>query len=130
MKKILFHPFYVTIVLLALCNQIIEKNGVFIPYIHSYLDDVLCFPLVLTTGLSVYRSIWPDYRLGFWHIWPLFLFFVIYFEWWLPGLSIVYTRDPWDIAAYLSGICLFHYVMNTEKQKVIQNGKSSDFSES
>ena len=61
--RTLLHPVFFTSVILAVLNQLIERQGVFIPLVHSYLDDLLCFPIVLTVGLSAYRTIIPDYRL-------------------------------------------------------------------
>lgn len=94
-------------VMLAVSNQILEHNGVFLPYIHAYLDDLLCFPITLTLGLAAYRWLWPHYQLNKWHIWPLFLFYAFYFEGYLPTKSTLYTRDWADVLAYFIGILIF-----------------------
>lgn len=113
MKKILLHPIYVLAIGLAALNQLLEHNGIFTPFIHCYLDDFLCFPIVLSTGLASYRVAYPWYRLGPWHIWPLFCFIVVFFEMYLPQTSIRYTSDPLDVIFYLLGILVFQKVINT-----------------
>jgi len=112
MIKTLTHPMYLVAIILAAANQWVERKGVYIPFIHAYLDDFLCFPIVLTTGLAAYRWLWPNYTLGAWHIWPMFVFFVVYFEVYLPGTSSVYTADAWDALAYLLGILVFQKYIN------------------
>ena len=112
MKKTLLHPVYLMAILMATANQILERNGIHLPIIHAYLDDFLCFPIMLTTGLSVYRLIWPYYQLTAWHIWPLYVVVVIIFELYLPKTSTLYTADPLDCLAYLGGIALFIKTIN------------------
>ena len=95
---------------LFLVNQFIELQGVFIPFIHSYLDDFLCPPIVLGFTLFVqqqltYRN--PNYRLGammilFFAIWYSFIFEVL-----LPLASTKYHSDFFDVLAYLLGSFIF-----------------------
>jgi hypothetical protein len=127
MIKTLTHPLYLVAIILAATNQLIERNGIFIPFIHAYLDDFLCFPIVLTTGLAAYRWLWPYYTLGPWHIWPMFAFFVVYFEIYLPSTSTVYTSDFWDVLAYFLGILVFKTFINQmpTKEKTPQLAGSS-----
>lgn len=124
MIKTLTHPVFILAVLLATINQLAERNGIFLPIIHSYLDDVLCFPIMLTTGLSVYRLAWPDYRLSPWHIWPLFFVVVFLFEIYLPKTSEIYTADPLDILAYLVGIYIFSATINQPTEKTLAHKKT------
>lgn len=112
MIKTITHPIYLMASMLAAANQILERKGIFIPFIHAYLDDFLCFPIVLTSGLAVYRWLWPEYQLTRWHIWPLYIFFVFYFEVYLPSISPLYTADAWDAVAYLAGIWVFQKYIN------------------
>jgi hypothetical protein len=88
MMKMLSNPVFLVCLFLAIFNQILEKgHGIFIPYVHSYLDDLVCFPIVLTLGLAAYRWNNPQYKLTTWHIWPVVLFYALYFEWYLPQTS-------------------------------------------
>lgn len=112
MKSILLHPVYMAAVVLATLNQAVEHFGVYLPFIHSYLDDLLCFPIVLGTGLASYRLAFPNYRLTSWHIWPLFIVFVLVFEVYLPQTSTLYTADAWDVLFYLLGIFVFIKTIN------------------
>ena len=108
MKRTLSNPVFLICVGLAIVNQLIEKGfGIFIPIIHSYLDDVLCFPIVLTLGLGVYRFRWPNYQLSVYHIWPVVLIYSVYFEWYLPLESTVYTADLLDVFMYVMGALIF-----------------------
>jgi len=116
MKKTLLHPVFLTAVLLATVNQLLERNGVFIPFVHSYLDDFLVFPIVLTVGLSFYRIIWKNYTLTPWHIWPLLAVYVFVFEIWMPTTSSLYTADIFDVVAYVLGIFVFQRFINIKKQ--------------
>ncbi len=106
------NPFFLVAVLLASLNQFLEYNGIFIPFIHCYLDDLLCFPIVLTLGLAAYRAVWPNYTLGFWHMAPLFIIYSVYFELYLPQLSSNYTADFVDVLMYLAGLALFSHFIN------------------
>lgn len=113
MKRTLTNPVFLTCVMLATVNQILEKGfGVYLPVVHSYLDDILCFPIVLTLGLAMYRYFTPNYRLTAWHIWPTVFIYSVYFEWYLPRTSDAYTSDLLDVSMYLIGLTIFGYFIN------------------
>jgi len=117
MRKTLSNPVFLACLMLAIVNQVIEKGfGVFIPVIHSYLDDVLCMPIVLTCGLAFYRLMEPDYKLCIWHMLPVLLVYSIYFEWYLPQVSAKSTADIFDVFMYLVGLTIFHYFINNKKK--------------
>ncbi len=118
MIKTLLHPVFLFCVLLAAINQLLEYNGIFVPFIHSYLDDVLAFPIVLTVGLAFYRIVWKNYTLTLWHIWPLLMIYVFIFEIYLPTTSPLYTADVFDVLAYILGILLFQRVINKPLQSL------------
>lgn len=113
MKRTLLNPVFLLAVVLAAINQTLEKGfGIFLPVIHNYLDDLLCFPIVLTIGLSAYRYFWPNYRLMAWHIWPVVIIYSVYFEVYLPRTSVVYTSDIIDVAMYVFGALIFQGLIN------------------
>ena len=96
-------------------NQFMERAGLVIPIVHSYLDDVLCPGIVLGFALAVqqqltYRS--PGYLLTRGHI----LFFVgwygLLFEVLFPLWDSRHHADPWDIVAYAMGALLFQLLGN------------------
>ena len=113
MRKTLSNPIFLLAVLLATINQILEKGfGIFIPVVHSYLDDLLCFPIVLTLGLAMYRFFKPEYQLTPWHIWPVVLIYSVYFEWYLPQTSAIYMADVMDVLMYVLGALIFQRFIN------------------
>ena len=113
MKRTLLNPVFLLAVLLASINQILEKGfGIFLPVLHSYLDDLLCFPIVLTLGLAVYRFFWPNYRLTLWHMLPVLLVYSVYFEIYLPSVSANATADIKDVVMYTIGLTVFGYFIN------------------
>ena len=123
----LSNPIFLICVVLALINQLLEKAfGIFILLVHSYLDDLLCFPIVLTLGLAAYRSFWPNYRLTAWHVWPTVLIYAIYFEWYLPQTSAVYISDVVDVLMYALGALIFQQFINRSSTNLqsasFQNG--------
>ncbi len=107
MKSPLLHPIFACALLLATANQVVESQGIFIPFVHSYLDDFLVFPIVLTIGLAFYRLAFTNYVLTPWHIWPLLAVYIFVFEMYMPSKSAQYTADFFDVFAYLAGIFLF-----------------------
>lgn len=113
MRRTLSNPVFLISVVLATTNQILEKGfGIFLPVIHSYLDDLLCFPIVLALGLAMYRYFKPDYQLSAWHIWPTVIIYSLYFEWYLPQTSTVYTADVFDVLMYALGALIFQQFIN------------------
>ncbi|MGB1317834.1 MAG: hypothetical protein ACPG5W_06495 [Flavobacteriales bacterium] len=113
MRRTLLNPVFLICVCLTSANQIIEKGfGVFIPIVHAYLDDLLCFPIVLTLGLAVYRLRDKHYTLSLWHILPVLVVYSVYFEWYLPRISETATSDPIDVVMYLLGLTVFGYFIN------------------
>ncbi|WP_417588351.1 hypothetical protein [Owenweeksia hongkongensis] len=103
-------------------NQIIEVSGIFIPYVHSYLDDVLCSPIVLGFGLFVqqqftYRNL--QYTLTI----PMIILFVAWyaliFEVFLPYSSSSFHADWLDVLAYAFGALLFWRFGNNPASKFL-----------
>lgn len=102
--------FWLTTLLFTL-NQVLEKYGVVIPYVHSYLDDVLCPGIVLGFALFVqqqltYRN--ADYILSkgdiiFFVVWYSLLFEVIF-----PWFDQRHHSDLVDVLAYSIGALLFY----------------------
>ena len=113
MRKTLLNPVFLICLLLGGANQILEKGfGVYIPIVHSYLDDLVCFPIVLTLGLAAYRFFKPDYRLTIWHMMPVLLVYSVYFEVYLPSVSEIATADVFDVIMYFCGLTVFGYFIN------------------
>jgi hypothetical protein len=112
--KILKHPLFIIAVLLFLLNQVLERTGVFLPYVHSYLDDLLCMPVTLTMALFLQQKFMrsPDYVFSKNHVAVVVIFYAIFFEVWLPEHSAHYTSDPLDAIAYAAGGLVFYFFIN------------------
>lgn len=115
--KTLLNPLFLVCVAVAGINQLLERNGIFIPIVHSYLDDVLCFPIVLTASLAAYRMLHqnPNYLLTHWQVWPVVGLYAVVFEGVLPSHSKVYTADVMDVVAYVLGAMVFMKWINTTR---------------
>lgn len=96
-------------------NQIVDYLGFSLPIIQSYLDDLLCFPVVLYIVLIVHRR-WrlknENYTLPILHIVISISFFILIFEIIFPLISVRYTADLLDILAYGIGSTFFYLFMN------------------
>lgn len=116
--KILANPLFIGALLLTATNAIIERMGYIIPYINSYLDDLACFPVILTLALAFLRTIsgLKEYRLSKGQVIMAVIYFSIMFEGVLPALSVRYTRDPFDIIAYAAGALLFSRAINGKNE--------------
>ncbi len=83
--------------------------------IHSYLDDLLAMPVILTLAVAVQRQ-WvyrrPDYTLSKIQVSFAVLYVSVLFEGILPVISPKYTRDGWDILAYIMGGFIFFRFIN------------------
>ena len=100
---------------LFLVNYLLEKGfGIFIPFIHAYLDDLLCMPVVLKITLALpHRLInTKPYRLSGKQIIFAVAYFSIVFEVVLPKLNEKHTADVLDVFAYALGAILFYLYMN------------------
>lgn len=82
------------------------------PLINNYLNNLLCMPVVLTLCLIVLQFIKKNYRLTI----PIFVivsitvYYIVYFEWFLPKINSRYTADPLDAVLYITGAIAF-YIM-------------------
>ncbi len=117
MITVLKNPFFLIPCLIFWINQYVEKvQGIFIPLIHSYLDDLLAMPVILGITLQVYRWIHPA-KNGFVFTKVQILVAVVYisliFEVLLPMYSSTYVRDMWDVVCYALGAIYYFKFINT-----------------
>jgi hypothetical protein len=114
--SVLKNPFFIISCVLFWINQFLERVlGIFIPYVHSYLDDLLAMPVVLGITLQAFRLFHPlKDRFIFTksHIIIAVVYFSLIFEVLLPMKSDTYTRDPWDVLCYAIGAVAFYYWIN------------------
>lgn len=94
-------------------NQIAQNMGVSSHFTSSYLDDLICFPIVFFIVQWVHRRrINENFILPLSHIFVGVLFFSLIFEIILPMVSSRYIGDFYDVGFYFIGATIF-YLINT-----------------
>ncbi|MCX8148753.1 magnesium citrate secondary transporter [Thermaurantimonas aggregans] len=100
-------------------NQLIEKFGIFIPYVHSYFDDLIAVPATL--GLTkflmyfIHRNTYKHLYTPF-QIFVVICMFSVYFEWYLPEKYPYHYRDYVDILCYVvGGIFYYHFIQKKSR---------------
>lgn len=107
-----FSTYFWSCLLLFTTNQLLEKAGVFIPFVHSYLDDILTPGIVLGFALAfqqqlTYRN--KDYLFSIGHIVFFVAWYSLLFELVFPYFDPRHHADALDIVAYTLGGALFLY---------------------
>ncbi|SIS53909.1 magnesium citrate secondary transporter [Belliella pelovolcani] len=114
--SVISNPFFLFCCLLFWVNQAIERLwGIFIPWIHAYLDDLLAMPVIFGITLQIFRWIHPlRNQFVFTKVQLLvgWFYFSLIFEVFLPRRSDIYTADPWDVLCYAIGTLLFYKLIN------------------
>ncbi|QMU31338.1 magnesium citrate secondary transporter [Adhaeribacter radiodurans] len=114
--KILRNPVFITAAITFWVTYTLEHFKIFtLPFVHHYLDDLLAMPVILTLAVAVqrqwvYRS--PQYTLSKAQIIFAVLYVSVLFEGILPAFSAKYTRDVWDVSAYIFGAWVFYRFIN------------------
>ncbi|WP_162416886.1 magnesium citrate secondary transporter [Cyclobacterium roseum] len=113
------NPYFLLPVLLFWVNQYLERiEEVYLPFIHSYWDDLLAMPVILGITLQFYRWIHPlKAQLVFSPVQVLagWLYVSLIFEYLLPRWSDRYTADLWDVCCYLLGSVYFYFLINRNR---------------
>lgn len=113
---VLKNPHFLLPALLFWVNQYLEKSlKTFIPFIHSYLDDLLAMPVILGITLQAFRwfysknecFIFTKTQISIGTAYISFIFEVL-----LPQWSDRYTADPWDVLCYGLGGVYFYFFIN------------------
>ncbi len=111
------NPYFFLAVLLFAANQMIEAAGIVVPALHSYLDDLLCLPIVLAIVLGVQRKVIvrdADYLLPASHTLFAVALYGLLFEVLLPYFFQRGTADALDWLLYAAGGVLFHTQINRQ----------------
>jgi hypothetical protein len=118
--SVLRNPLFIFSCVLFWINQYLERvQGLYIPYVHAYLDDLLAMPVVLGITLQAFRWFHPlkgQFVFTRTHIIIAVIYFSLIFEVILPMKSATYTRDWWDILCYAIGAVAFYYWINKEEK--------------
>ncbi|GJM34386.1 MAG: hypothetical protein DHS20C18_33870 [Saprospiraceae bacterium] len=110
------HPFFLICAALFVAHQISQKILLLkFPIIDSYLDTLLCMPILLSI-LLVERRLWwfksPQYVIPPFEVGIIVLFLSFIFEVGFPTWSSHFTGDVFDVAAYIVGGLCFHFTVN------------------
>ncbi|WP_435262183.1 hypothetical protein [Tenacibaculum sp. nBUS_03] len=111
-KKGLFYYFCFSCIVGSIV-YIASQDGMSLPrIIRFYVNDFLIIPIVLSICLYVLR--WSRgnkrYRVPFWIILYISLFYAIVFEYFLPQANERYTADIIDVFLYFISGILFYYL--------------------
>ena len=108
-RLIIRPPFYVVLSLwLFALNKYAEIKSIYIPFIHSYMDDILFMPVALWFIQAVCRLIYGHtFKLNSKHILLLFIYVSIMFELVVPRFNSYFVSDIFDVACYLFGSISF-----------------------
>jgi len=104
---------FITLVLSATTVYFLQKTGIILPkLINNYFNDLVALPIVLSICLWSVRKLHnkPKFQLSFLQCLMMVLFYIIFFEVYLPKTNPRYTADTIDSVLYLVGGLLFYFV--------------------
>jgi hypothetical protein len=103
---------FIILVLSAATVYFLQKNGIILPkLINNHFNDLVALPIVLSICLWSIRKIHnnPKFQLSFLQCLMLVLFYIVFFEVYLPKVNTRYTADAIDGGLYLIGGLLFYW---------------------
>jgi hypothetical protein len=79
-------------------------------WLNNYWSDVLCLPIILTLMVFVIRRLQQKSTLllELKHIFVVWAYISIVFEWFLPMVSTKFRGDVGDVVAYSVGAVVFY----------------------
>jgi hypothetical protein len=120
MMTVFINPYFLIACLIFWINQFLEKvMGIFIPFVHAYLDDLLAMPVILGITLQVYKWIHPlkkNFVFSKTQVVVGWIYFSFLFEFLLPKFSSTYTSDLLDVLCYGLGALAFYKLINIKSQ--------------
>ncbi|MDQ4139229.1 MAG: magnesium citrate secondary transporter [Bacteroidota bacterium] len=122
--QILRNPIFIIAAVTFWVTYTLEYFKIFtLPFVHHYLDDLLAMPVVLTLAVAVQRQ-WvyrnAQYSLSKAQIIFAVFYVSVLFEGILPIFSAKYTRDAWDVLAYILGAWVFYRFINQRQSIPLQ----------
>ena len=106
-----FSAYFWICLFLFTINQFVEKAGIFIPYIHSYLDDTLAPGIVLGFALTFQQQLTfrdKTYVFSIGHVIFFVIWYALLFEVVFPYFDTRHHADVMDVVAYGIGGWLFY----------------------
>lgn len=121
MKKI-YYLFSVSFGIFLLNLLLLNLDLQLPTFFSSYLNDLLCMPVVLSICLFLIRKISKkkELKISLFSAFSLAALYSVYFEVYLPEVTIRYTSDVIDVLLYFSGALIFWLVQKTEQQPKFQ----------
>jgi len=114
MKKQKNYSFFIFLALVLSASTVyfLQKTGMILPkLINNYFNDLVALPIVLSICLWSVRKLHnkPKFQLSFLQCLMMVLFYIIFFEFYLPKTNPRYTADCIDSGLYLVGGLLFYW---------------------
>jgi hypothetical protein len=114
--SVIKNPFFLFPCMVFWINQFLERVlNIFIPYVHSYLDDLMAMPVILGITLQIYRWIHPlknSFAFTKVQVFVGVVYVSLIFEVLLPLWYETYIMDIWDIPCYVIGAFYFYLLIN------------------
>lgn len=111
---------------LFLLNLLLLQNFQMPQFFSSYLNDLLCMPVVLGICLFLIRRFnkKKQLKISLFSCLSLAALYSIYFEIYLPKVTQRYTADPVDALLYFIGAIVFYLLQKDYLGFKIQGSKS------
>jgi len=90
---------------------------------NSYLNDLLCMPLVLAAAIFLQRNFIlrkAGYQLTVYQILVVLIYWSVMFEVVIPRVVSRYTSDWFDVLAYAAGAALFYFFGNANNSNLVK----------
>ena len=111
---------WLVLVGIFIANQYLQRiAGIHIPFLYSYLDDLLAVPITLATYQFLMHYIRKEKNnpVSLAMVVVCIAGFTFHFEVLMPLLSARYTSDIWDIMMYLTGGIFYQLVWSYGNRK-------------
>ncbi|SOC80967.1 hypothetical protein SAMN06296241_2532 [Salinimicrobium sediminis] len=112
---------------LFLVNLFLLKFFFLPEFFSSYLNDLLCMPVVLGICLFLIRkfSRKEQLKISLFSAFSLAAFYSLYFELYLPEVTQRYTADVVDVLLYFTGAFAFWLVQRKDDPPIISEKKKA-----
>jgi hypothetical protein len=101
---------YILLTLIFLAYKIFEIHYPAIPFLHTYLEDLLAIPLILKTAMIIIQGTIERKKtieISAWEILIITGLFSVYYELILPAFNDQFYSDPLDVICYYIGALFF-----------------------
>lgn len=116
--SVLQNPYFWVPCIIFWVNQYLERiQKLFLPFVHSYLDDLMAIPVVLGITLQAFRWMNGENTQMVFSKKQVIIgvvYFGFLFEGLLPFWSSTYVRDPFDLLCYAVGAVYFWVFINNK----------------